>query len=503
MEARFSTLMSLIVVVAFGLAACDKTNFETSLFREVSDSDATLVTDAKQRIVFRRKETTETTETTGNDKVTVTKTKSNHIICAEPSPDIAQAFSEVLKIANSLDGSLSDPPDGENSQNTGSIFVNSFAGSIAQLGERLAVIQLFRDRMYRACEAYANGAIDATAYTLMLARNDKTMATLLTAEMAAGAFGRSLARIGSTAEFVGTNSEERAELHRNIIRLTDELKNIAEGGDENRVEMAADTSSELINAYTELLALDLSMARIAASSSITESTLGNIAGRHSASDFADLTGEISNIHQAFLDDPGLEPLIDACLTALARIELTDNQAKEVENELKKIEESSKIIDSIDRKMTDIGRIDITFDKYGISNELDNSFLKGPLSGFSFNTLPVNNNEKFTISKSEYESQISGMQDNRSDNETEIKEAKITIYGVMLAASNPFAAFCTNELLGDLSERGFIKTMLKSRLELRELDDRVKFKHLEVCEKLLSNELQPNQRADVITFCTKT
>ena len=501
-------MMSLIVVVALGLAACDKTNYETSLFRELDESNSTLVTDAKQRIVFRRTVQEFAGETIKTGETTKKPIIIKQIVCAEPSPDIAQAFSEVLKIAESLDRSISDPPDGGNAQNSGSTFLNSYAGSIVQLGERLAVIQLFRDRMYRACEAYANGAIDETAYTLMLARNDKTMATLLTAEMAAGAFGRSLARIGSTAEFVGTNPEERAEKHRNIIRLTDELKNIAEGSHEDRLQMAADKSDELIKEYTELLALDLSTARIAASSSITGSKLGEIVGRNSTSGIAVLTDEISDIHQAFLDDPGLEPLIDACLTALARITLTPNQAEDVENELESIRNSARSIAEIDSSLMKIENIKIETrnrDGVDIGILLDQSSTK-ILSSFGVHVDANSDSNESTIDMSELETQIEIEQQNKLTKQSEIRQAEIKIYGVMLAASNPFAGFCTTELLGDLSERGFIKRMLESRLELRKLDDRVKFKHLEICEKMLS-DLPPNSDLagleKVIEFCSKT
>lgn len=77
------------------------------------------------------------------------------VFCAEPSPDVTEAFSKALSTAAELSKS------GEASLNASSSA--SFATSVAQLGERLAVIQLFRDRMYRMCEAYANGAVDEVA----------------------------------------------------------------------------------------------------------------------------------------------------------------------------------------------------------------------------------------------------------------------------------------------------------------------------------------------------
>ena len=45
----------------------------------------------------------------------------------------------------------------------------------ANFGSAMAtgVVQLLRDEMYRACEAYLNGIIDDVAYTLKLARLDE------------------------------------------------------------------------------------------------------------------------------------------------------------------------------------------------------------------------------------------------------------------------------------------------------------------------------------------
>src|SRR5204862_6868923 len=71
------------------------------------------------------------------------------------------------------------------------------AESLAQLTNRLATIQLLRDGLYRACEAYANGAVSEITYAIMLSRFDKLMVTLLTGELVAGNFGQSLAVLGT------------------------------------------------------------------------------------------------------------------------------------------------------------------------------------------------------------------------------------------------------------------------------------------------------------------
>lgn len=117
------------------------------------------------------------------------------IICAEPSPDVA------IAVANSFGAGLSILGKG-----SGSIS-GSQAEGLAQLAERTVTVQLLRDQMYRACEAYSNGAISGTTYSLIMSRINDTMVTLLLGETAGGAFGRKLAALGGEAE-----SKAQAEL---------------------------------------------------------------------------------------------------------------------------------------------------------------------------------------------------------------------------------------------------------------------------------------------------
>ena len=109
------------------------------------------------------------------------------IVCAEPSPDVATAISTSFGTGFSLLGQGSETISGQTVE------------GLAQLVERTASIQLMRDQMYRACEAYANGAITGTSYSLLMNQINATMITLLLGETAGGAFGRSLAAIGGKA----------------------------------------------------------------------------------------------------------------------------------------------------------------------------------------------------------------------------------------------------------------------------------------------------------------
>lgn len=205
------TSMKAILAVAalsLGVAACANQN---SIFRTPSlDGGDSFITDAKQRVVT-------------NNYAAVANGRNNpkRIVCAEPSPDVAQALSTALSGALEADAARStnirDAQGNEVNQNqnvSGSAAISaSVTEGIAQLGERLATIQLLRDGFFRACEAYSNGAISDTMYSLVVGNIDDVMVALLTTEMAAGAFGRQLAGISTTASAAaGALAEDEAEL---------------------------------------------------------------------------------------------------------------------------------------------------------------------------------------------------------------------------------------------------------------------------------------------------
>ncbi len=112
-----------------------------------------------------------------------------YITCAEPSPDVAKAIAETSNVGIAASAQL---PQGVTPEVAAAI-AKARAESMTALGERLATISLLRDALYRACEAYANGALSSTSYAILLSRYDDTMTSLHNSEMAAGAFGRSLA----------------------------------------------------------------------------------------------------------------------------------------------------------------------------------------------------------------------------------------------------------------------------------------------------------------------
>lgn len=104
------------------------------------------------------------------------------VTCAEPSPDIAKLVSESTN--HQVGGGVSLPVGLSAQAAYG--YARGRAEGMAQLTDRLATIQILRDAMYRACEAYANGAIDQASYALVLAHSERLMMGLLMSELIAG-----------------------------------------------------------------------------------------------------------------------------------------------------------------------------------------------------------------------------------------------------------------------------------------------------------------------------
>lgn len=112
--------------------------------------------------------------------------KPEYITCAEPSPDIAKVISE----STSISGGFSAANLSGVSPEVAAAISRGKAEGLAQLTQRLATIQLLRDGLYRACEAYANGAISEVTYSVLLSRFDDTMITMLMGEFAANNYGK-------------------------------------------------------------------------------------------------------------------------------------------------------------------------------------------------------------------------------------------------------------------------------------------------------------------------
>jgi len=205
------------------------------------------------------------------------------------------------------------------------------------LGERLATIQLLRDQAYRACEAFANGSINATGYTILNSRLNKTMVTLLTSEMAAGAFGRALAQIsGSAATTSGDSAAtaeakdelkaavatyESAKADRDKIAATNAAGSDPVKAADKKLKTAEDA---VVEKAVKLAATQAGAASTAATASAgKEGTLGQISGTRPIG----VADDLARIHRQFMDANSFDTLMDACVTSLdfARFRIPDNE----------------------------------------------------------------------------------------------------------------------------------------------------------------------------------
>jgi hypothetical protein len=100
------------------------------------------------------------------------------VICTEPSPDVAKALSTARQLTAS----------GGNGTASASLAASAAtASAVAELAGRSTALLGLRDGLYRACEAYANGALGDSAYALVLSRYGQIMITLFLGQDAGGA----------------------------------------------------------------------------------------------------------------------------------------------------------------------------------------------------------------------------------------------------------------------------------------------------------------------------
>jgi hypothetical protein len=153
-----------LVAGAALLAACNGTQ---EIFRPFNVDETSVSADAKQRVII--------SASRGTDGQT------RRIVCAEPSPDAVSAIAASLGANLSakipvLQGGQALTPEGQVA------LQYALAEQVAYIGVRNSTIQLLRDGLYRACEAYMNGAIGDFGYALILANYGRLMVALLTAE---------------------------------------------------------------------------------------------------------------------------------------------------------------------------------------------------------------------------------------------------------------------------------------------------------------------------------
>ncbi len=284
--------------------------------------------------------------TLGNDRGVLTGAKSRAIIsqdpslasrpgaiyprrltCTEPHPDVAAAVASSFGVGLSI-----------LSQGAGSIS-DTQAEGIAQIAHRTVSIQTLQRLMFRACEAYANGAITGTSYSLLLSEINKTMVTLVLAETAGGRFGAKGAAIGGKSSSDVT--AKIAKLTEAVDQLKKDTDNVAEqsedlkGATENQQTAAAaaaaanpDTAAEnpavqdankTVEKETDELkdASDkLSQSASAVSKSTAEITAAEGLGAITSKPDAAIARVIADMQANFLASGDTQNYIAACLVEL-------------------------------------------------------------------------------------------------------------------------------------------------------------------------------------------
>ena len=249
------------------------------------------------------------------------------ITCVEPHPDVASTIANSLGVGISV---LAERP---------ASFSESQAEGLAQIAQRTASIQTLQRLMFRACEAYANGAITGTGYSLLLSEVNKTMVTLILAETAGGRFGQSGAAIGgkSTATASAKVDELEAMLKElqasvnTVGKVADELQDsteeakttvstaVADGAVTTTEAQAIDDAKEQVEQDTEDLAdATRRLRRVAEVATATSAEITKVEGLGglSVTPNPEVASTLATMQDNFLSSGTTQNYISACLVEL-------------------------------------------------------------------------------------------------------------------------------------------------------------------------------------------
>jgi hypothetical protein len=246
-----------------------------------------------------------------------------YLTCSEPSPDVAKALSTAFNVSASGGVTL---PNGVTPEVAAAVS-RAHAEALVQLGERLATIQLLRDGLHSACEAYANGAISDTTYAVMLSRFDKTMVTMLVSELTAGAFGRSLAAAGAGSE--GSSSaaadladkvtkSRQAEVAVQTAQQQRDAAQAAVGQADDSSKAAAQQTLDRSTKTLENSQRDFSNSLKAEAASAAKVATITAAGGISTSNNPEIAKTLAEIQRKYIENLNFDALEVACVSALDR-----------------------------------------------------------------------------------------------------------------------------------------------------------------------------------------
>lgn len=201
----------------------------------VEGAKATAI-DAKQRVVFSRKRSSMASGDAGTSVDDV-------VICAEPSPDALSAVSASLSGTRTSGDSAAAQ------------FALALAEQASSIGLRTQSIQLMRDTMYRACEAYMAGGIDKVQFFHLQRRFQNLTLGLLAIEQLTGPLKAEQVALSTTAaSATGDNVEaETRALSDARANLDDAKEALAKEEDKSSIANDAATKkrTEATKARTE------------------------------------------------------------------------------------------------------------------------------------------------------------------------------------------------------------------------------------------------------------
>ena len=321
-----------LTAALISLTGC--TTAQNSIFRSFDlDDGRSIATDASQRIVINTK--THPTSRPG-------RVNPERIVCAEPSPDVASIVANTFGI-------------GLNVLGKGNAALAGGQGTaLAQLAERTITVQLLRDQMYRACEAYANGAISGTEYSLLMSRNNDAMVTLMLGETASRTVGRQLAALSAEAssdasatmpniaEMVKDLAEKKTETDKAEKELDaakteqDAANDDVQDTDQNSSDAATDNAEDAANDAAadvddkedkagdareeEEEALEELIKATAKNTVDTNTTAGGFPAGLPAinKEAVDLAEQLGRMQKEYLDQGAEEHMISACIVELGK-----------------------------------------------------------------------------------------------------------------------------------------------------------------------------------------
>ena len=189
-----AVLAATAVSVMTLLGGCANLN---SISREITVAEGAKASaiDAKQRVVFSATRARPASAAKGTSGASLLP---DLVVCAEPSPDALSAIS----------ASFSGSQTGSNSEAVQ--LALTLTEQASSIGLRTQSIQLMRDTMYRACEAYMAGALSPTEFFYLQRRFQNLTLGLLAIEQLTGAVKAAQATL-SAAATAGTGESAEAE----------------------------------------------------------------------------------------------------------------------------------------------------------------------------------------------------------------------------------------------------------------------------------------------------